>query len=131
MPKSINILLIEDNPGDVRLVHELFRDSPDLLINLIIAKTLEEGAKALATKIIHIVLLDLNLPDSSGLNTFIKIKKYARDLPIIIMSILEDKEVIYQAMQQGAQNYLIKGKMEFETLEQAIRYALWNHSIIT
>ena len=131
MTKPINILLIEDNPGDVRLVHELLRDAHDLPINLTVAPSLKEGLRRLATDVIQVILLDLNLPDSTGLSTFSQVYKQARETPVIIMSILEDKETIYEAMQLGAQNYLIKGRMEYEALERAIRYALWSHTLIS
>src|SRR5690242_7043664 len=107
----INILLIEDNPGDIRLVQETLRESKDLQINLIIANSLAQGQKYIAAELIHVILLDLNLPDSQGIQTFQQVYKFVIKVPIIIMSVLSDKELIYQAMKEGAQDYLIKGKL--------------------
>lgn len=127
MTKAINILLIEDNPGDVRLTQEILRETQDPKINLLVADTLARGQKYIASEHIHVILLDLNLPDSEGLETFRSVHKFALYVPIIIMSILSDKELIFQAMKEGAQHYLIKGKLENESLIRAIRYASWSY----
>lgn len=123
----LNILLIEDNPGDIRLVEEMLCDIRDLSINLIVAENIKTGLKYIATELIHVILLDLNLPDSQGIQTFKQVYKFALDVPVIIMSVLSDKELIYEAMKGGAQGYLIKGKLENDSLVCALRYVIWNH----
>lgn len=125
-PDTINILLIEDNPGDIRLVQDMLRDLKDIKVNLIIAENLGKGLKFIAAELIHVILLDLNLPDSHGIKTFQTTHKFAFNVPIIIFSVLSDKELIYQAMKEGAQAYLIKGKIEHEALTRTIRYAMWS-----
>jgi DNA-binding NarL/FixJ family response regulator len=125
--EKLNILLIEDNPGDARLVAEALREKAQLNTKLTIADCLSQGQRYIATEHIHVILLDLNLPDSQGIETFKKIQKFAFDAPIIIMSIVSDKELIFQAMKEGAQDYLIKGQLTHESLIRAIRYACWSH----
>ena len=126
MVDKINVLLIEDDPIDVGAVQEMLKDSADIEINLIITTNLAQGLKQLANDHIHVILLDLNLPDSKGIHTYIEFRKAAAKTPIIIMSGLTDKELIYQALQQGAIDYLIKGNMESESLMRAILYAIWS-----
>ncbi len=124
--EKLNILLIEDNPGDARLVDEALREKTQFNINLAIADCLSQGQRHIATEHIHVILLDLNLPDSQGIETFKKVQKFAFNAPIIIMSIVSDKELIFQAMKEGAQDYLIKGQITHESLVRAIRYACWS-----
>lgn len=126
--ETINILLIEDNPGDVRLTQEILTKNPTLSIQLILADTLSKGLKYIAAEKIHVVLLDLNLPDSEGIQTFRRVHSFAFEVPIIIMSILSDKELIFQAMKEGAQDYLIKEQLTNDAVISAIRYACWSHA---
>lgn len=124
---AMTVLLIEDNPGDVRLVQAILAETTkDLGIKLLVAEDLTHGLKYIAAESIHAILLDLNLPESHGIETFRKISKFAINIPIIIMSIVSDKELIYQAMREGAQDYLIKGEIENEALVRGIRYAIWS-----
>lgn len=124
--ESVTVLLIEDNPGDARLVQELVREIHDPKINLLVADTLSKGLKYIAAELIHVILLDLNLPDSQGIKTFQTTNRFAMNVPIIIYSVLSDKELIYHAMKEGARDYLIKGKIENEALTRTIRYAIWS-----
>jgi len=125
MNEQINVLLIEDNPGDIRLVQEMLRESSDFNINLMVAENLDKGLKLIASEYIQVILLDLNFPESHGINTFRHVKKFALTVPIIILSILSDNEIIYQAMKEGAQDYLIKGSIKNEALIRSINYAVW------
>ncbi len=124
---TINILLIEDNPGDIRLVEEILRESHEPTIQITVASSLEKAKKIIAAESIHAILLDLNLPDSQGLQTFKQVHRFSMRLPVIIMSVLSDKELIFQAMKEGAQDYLIKGHIENDSLIRAIRYASWSY----
>jgi len=125
-----NILLIEDNPGDARLVKELLQNFPGQEIKLYTAASLSQGLKLIASELIHVILLDLNLPDSEGLQTFKQTHKFAMNVPIIIMSVISDHEIIFQAMKEGAQDYLIKGQIENEALIRGIRYAIWSYHAV-
>lgn len=123
---NITILLIEDNPGDVRLIQTTLDDTKDIHINLLVADNLARGLKYIVAENVNVILLDLNLPDSKGIETFRNVHKFSMRIPVIIMSILSDKELIYQAMREGAQDYFIKGEVENEALIRGIRYAIWS-----
>lgn len=127
MVKQLNVLLIEDNPGDVRLTEIMLCEPSDLEINLTVADSLAAAFKYIAAENLHVILLDLNLPDSAGIDTFRQVKAFAMNLPIIILSVLSDKELIYQAMQEGAQDYLVKGEIQNESLIRSISYAIWSY----
>ena len=121
-----NILLIEDTVGDAVLVKEMIQRTTDFKINLLVADNLARGLKYIAAENLHAILLDLNLPDSRGLKTFQQVHKFSMNTPVVIMSILTDKELIYQAMKEGAQDYLIKNQLEKEAFVRCIRYAIWS-----
>ncbi len=127
MKEPINVLLIEDNPGDVRLVETVLNESQEPKINLFVVDNLARGLKYIAAESIQVVLLDLNLPDSQGIQTFQKTHKFAMKLPIVVMSIISDKELIYQAMKEGAHDYVIKGQIQHDGIIRAIRYAIWSY----
>ena len=126
MVEKVNVLLIEDDLVDVRIIQEIIQRNTEVEINLINTDNVAQGLKHLTTHHISVILLDLNLPDSKGLHTFTQIHHHSPQTPIIIMSGFADKEVIYKALQQGAQDYLIKGEMGKETVMRAILYAIWN-----
>jgi PAS domain S-box-containing protein len=127
--KTIRILLIEDNPGDARFIREVLADTmmadPSApALDLTCARRLSSGLKRLARGGFDVVLLDLSLPDSQGLDTFVKTYAQASGVPIIVLSGLVDKEVALEAVQKGAQDYLIKGETGGGLLVRAIRYAI-------
>jgi len=129
MNRPINILLIEDNSGDVTLVQEILNQSKDIAFNLLISDDLAKSFKLIASENIHAILLDLNLPDSEGLETFRQIHRFSINVPIIIISGLSDAQLIYQTMKEGAQAYLIKGQIENESLIRNILFSIWsNHA---
>lgn len=127
MNEPINVLLVEDNPGDVLLVQEALHESKTMTFNLFVSDNLAHSLKCIAAENIHVILLDLNLPDSRGIETFRQVYRFAMGVPIIIVSILSDNEMIYQAMREGAQAYLIKGLIENESLVRNIRYSIWSY----
>lgn len=118
--------MIEDNPGDIRLVQNLLNKTTDPSINMYIANDLKQALKCIASEHISVILLDLNLPDSRGIDTFKAVKRFSLNRPIIIMSVVSDKELIYEALKSGAQSYLIKGQIENEALIREIRYSIWS-----
>jgi DNA-binding NtrC family response regulator len=123
-PEVINLLLIEDNPGDARLFEEMLADEKSALINLKWAQYLSEGLEILRESRINIVLLDLELPDSSGRNTLINIQQAAPGVPIIVLTGLNDETMAIEAMRRGAQDYIVKGQLDGNLLMRAIRYAI-------
>ena len=120
---SRKILLIEDNKGDARLLEEMMHDTGTTPFTIIWADRLSSGLKYLKRGGIHLVLLDLGLPDSDGFDTFKAIKESAPDVPIIVMTGLNDEKMAIDAVREGAQDYLVKGQVEGNLLIRAMRYA--------
>ena len=120
----VRILLIEDNPGDARLIRELLREAGKSAFELECADLLSKGLERLAGGGIDVVLLDLGLPDSQGLETLARCQERAPDLPTVILTGLDDETVAVEAVQQGAQDYLVKGQITSDSLSRAVRYAV-------
>jgi len=122
--RVIKILLIEDNPGDARLIKEYLSDVKNIAFDLKIADRLMDGTEILDNEFIDVVLLDLKLPDSEGLQSFDKIFDVAPTVPIIVLTGLNDETTAIQAVKMGAQDYLVKDKVEGDLLIRSIRYAI-------
>jgi two-component system, cell cycle response regulator len=125
--EDIRILLVEDNPGDVRLIRETLRDADDRHITLDHADCLKAALDILARDEHDLILLDLSLPDSHGMETVEKTQAAAPDVPIVILTGLDDASHGLQAVRAGAQDYLIKGEITGHLLIRAIRYAIERH----
>jgi len=122
--KPIQVLLVEDNPADAHLMQTMLAEAKDVLINLELADRLSTGLERLSQDGIDLVLLDLSLPDSQGLDTFFTVHAKAPRVPIIVLSGLEDEELAVTAARRGAQDYLVKGRVDSKLLVRAIRYAI-------
>jgi DNA-binding NarL/FixJ family response regulator len=120
----INVLLIEDNPGDARRIRELLRDEKGTPVNLTCADRLSTGIEHLNTHGADLVLLDLSLPDSFGFDTFAKFRAQAKDVPLILLTGLDDEELAMRAVRAGAQDYKLKDNVTGESLARAIRFAV-------
>ena len=118
------VLLIEDNPGDVRLIQEMLTQSAQDGYQLECADRLSKGLECLGMGGIDLVLLDLGLPDSQGLDTFNKVHAQAPAVPIVLLTGLDDEMLAVQAVRQGAQDYLVKGDVDSTLLCRAVRYAV-------
>ncbi len=123
------VLLIEDSPGDARLIKEMLFDVRGTKFQLHCCSRLNEGIKTAAKNPIDIVLLDLSLPDSHGLDTFTSFKLQVPDLPVIVLTGLDDEAVALRAVQAGAQDYLVKGRVDDMLLGSAIRYSIERHRL--
>ncbi|MDT4290892.1 diguanylate cyclase [Methylomonas sp. MO1] len=123
------VLLIEDEPGDASLVRQYLRASPNLRFELIWRENLADGEQIIAQQKIDVVLVDLSLPDSRGLDTVRRIRKATRVLPIIVLTGHDDTEFSLKALDCGAQDYLIKSSIDTDSLVRAIRYALTRISL--
>jgi PAS domain S-box-containing protein len=120
----VSVLLVEDNPGDARLIVELIRDVAPGEFEVNRTERLAPALDSLAGSPADVVLLDLGLPDSDGMETFRTAQRAAPNAPIIIISGLDDETLALQAVRLGAQDYLVKGRLEGYQLVRVIRYAI-------
>jgi diguanylate cyclase (GGDEF)-like protein len=118
------VLLIEDNPGDARLIREMLAEDPAAPFRMTHSDRLSHGLEALAQNDTDIVLLDLSLPDSYGLETFSKVYAHSPKVPIIVLSGNDDQQLALYAVKSGAQDYLVKGKIDRELLLKAMQYSI-------
>jgi len=123
--KDIHILLIEDNPGDVRLIREMLAEAGSNRFALVCADRLSAGLKRLAEGNVDVVLLDLGLPDSQGLDTLRRVVAERPTAPtIVVLTGLDNEELGVRAIETGAQDYLVKGHVDSHLLARALRYAI-------
>ena len=124
MKKELNILLVEDNEGDERLIRELLGEQKLIRFNIEKASSLKESEGKILNNKFDVILLDLGLPDSSGLETLIKLITLFPGLAtIIILTGLNDTETSLKAVNNGAQDYIIKGQVDSEILLKSIIYS--------
>ena len=121
---ALDLLVVEDSPGDQLLLADSLAQSPLADYRLTFASLLEEALEQLKQRGFDLALLDLGLPDSFGLATFTRFQAAAPHLPVIVLSGQADEALALEAMQNGAQDYLVKGPAGWSSLERAIRYAI-------
>ncbi len=122
---TIKVLLVEDNPGDARLVEILLSDTGSSVgFQVAHFGRLEEAVEHLGDHEYDVILLDLSLPDSSGLETVSRARAAAPSTPMVVLSGRDDEETTLLALQRGAQDYLIKGRGDGDLLARSIRYAI-------
>ena len=119
----VRVLLVEDNEGDRRLVEEMLRDTDDAAVLRSVAR-LEDALDPVGRGLADLVLLDLSLPDSFGIDGVRRLRAAAPDIPVVVLSGNDDKQVALEAVQAGAQDYLTKDNVDGETLTKAMRYAV-------
>jgi PAS domain S-box-containing protein len=125
MISVLNILLVEDNPGDIRLLQEILREVTTTRCQITPVMTLADAIITLSSSLnFDVILLDLSLPDSQGINSLLKLRDRAANLPIIVLTGSDDESLAILAMQQGSQDYLIKGQVDRNLLLRSIRYAI-------
>jgi diguanylate cyclase (GGDEF)-like protein/PAS domain S-box-containing protein len=120
----MNILLVEDNPGDARLLRERLSEQHSLSIELTHVKCMGDAEKHLANHAVDIVLLDLGLPDAQGLEGVRRAHLAGPAVPLVVLTGLDDESLAAQVLQEGAQEHLIKGQIETRGLLRAMRYAV-------
>jgi diguanylate cyclase (GGDEF)-like protein/PAS domain S-box-containing protein len=123
--KSIKILLlVEDNPLDARLLREMFTEQGSHDTDFTHVECMGEAEKLLSERTFDIILLDLGLPDTQGLGAVRRAHAAAPRLPLVVITGLDDESLAAQALQEGAQDYLIKGQIDARSLKRALRYAI-------
>jgi DNA-binding NtrC family response regulator len=118
------VLLVEDNAGDARIVREMLFEVGSARFHLTHVDRLSHAVQLLAQVRFDAVLLDLGLPDAQGLEAVAPISKAAPDVPIVVLSGMEDEHLAVEAVQRGAQDYLVKGLGTGNVIARSIRYAI-------
>ena len=119
----MKILIIEDNPGDARLVQELLKETPDTF-TIDVAEELKAGLQFLDSHGVDVVLLDLGLPDSAGLGTLTRLQARFPQLPVVVMTSVDDEALAFRAVRQGAEYYLTKGQADGRLLHRILLYSI-------
>ncbi|ADZ09291.1 response regulator receiver protein [Methanobacterium lacus] len=122
--EPIKVLMIEDNRGDYQLILKLLEKSENAQFELVHSPRLKSGVELLENNSFDVILLDLGLPDSNGLDSFNVILKKHPEIPTIILTGLANEETGIQAIKYGAQDYLVKGEFNGKLLVRAIQYAI-------
>ncbi|HAV14269.1 MAG TPA: hypothetical protein DCX06_12365 [Opitutae bacterium] len=126
---DLNILLFEDNQADANIVTEYLKDS-ELTHQLTIARRLSDGARILKKQSFDLIILELSLPDSKGINTLEAVRELSDNEVIIVLTAAKNEKFSLQALKTGAQDYLIKNTLSSEVLRRAIRYAIERTKLI-
>jgi sigma-B regulation protein RsbU (phosphoserine phosphatase) len=122
--KTIRILLIEDNPDDVFFLRMVLHKADGTSFQIDPVEDLATGIERVKKDDIDVVLLDLTLPDSVGLDTFKAVKAVAKEIPIIVLSGVDDETIAVNAVHAGAEDYLVKGRVDSQLITRAIIYAI-------
>ena len=122
--RDIKLLLVEDNPADARLIQKLLIASQAAEFTVVCATTMQQATAEVAGVTFDAILSDLTLPDSSGIETFLTIKSRCKNVPIIVLTGLDDQTVAIDAVQNGAQDYLVKGDLRANWLGRAVLHAI-------
>ena len=130
IPKPVKVLLVEKDPAEVRLFRDSLAEAGDDQFALTWAGQLFETINCLDKAQFDIVMLDPSLPDSQGFDTFVRVRMRAPKVPIILLSTADDEELAVRALQNGAQDCLIKGQLESGSLTRSIRYAIERHRVM-
>jgi phosphoserine phosphatase RsbU/P len=126
MNRPLHILLVEDNPGDARLIVEDLKE-PGVAHQIVQSGRLGDALQRVQDDPegrIDVVILDLSLPDAQGLEAVGRIRAAAPRLPIVVLTGLADEDVAFRAVEEGVQDYLVKGKVNGSLLVRALRYAI-------
>jgi signal transduction histidine kinase len=118
------VLLVEDNPADARLTRELLVEATDGAVDILHCESLAAGLDCLASRAVDVALLDLSLSDAYGLDTVARLHERFPLVPIIVLSGLDDEATAVEALQNGAQDYLVKGQGDGHLILRATRYAI-------
>jgi diguanylate cyclase (GGDEF)-like protein/PAS domain S-box-containing protein len=123
------LLMIEDSPGDARLIREMFNDQGSGATRFVHVGRMSEAEAYLADHPVDIILLDLGLPDAQGLEAVRRAHAAAAHVPLVILTRLDDHALAAAALQEGAQDYLVKGQLETRSLVRALGFAVERKSM--
>ncbi len=126
---SIRLLLVEDNPDDADVFQELLREADARGFSLAHVESLREARAHLDRRAVDVVLLDLSLPDCHGHETVARVLAHAPSVPIVVLTGLDDERLGMEAVQAGAQDYLVKGQVDGRLLRRCVRYAIERHRL--
>lgn len=121
---TVKVLLIEDEPQQAELIREILSRVPSPHYDTRIATSLKEGREKLLWEGTDVILLDLSLPDSKGLDSFTILSSDAPDLPVVILTGLQDEATGLEAVKKGAQEYLVKGEVDVQTVSRFLKFAI-------
>src|SRR5580698_4442531 len=124
MKNGLVILTVEDNPSDLFLVEHMLRSSGLDIRQMYSTDTIAQAYRLLREQEIHLVLLDLSLPDSWGIHSYMQLKPVVQKIPVIILTGLSDTKVALEAIKEGAQDYLVKSELTEGLLAKAIAYSM-------
>ncbi len=127
----LNLLLIEDNSADALLLRELFGEVDPTGFQITHVHRFIKALDLFAQERFDLVLLDLSLPDSQGLDTLVRFRRFNPDVPIVVLTGLDDQEIAAEALRRGAQDYLVKGRIDGELIIRSVRYALERQHAMT
>ena len=123
--KHLRVLLLEDNPGDARLVQEMLKEADGVnTFKVQWVETLLSALEALSANEYDVALVDLSLPDCQGTQSFTTIRTHAPNLPIVVLTGLDSESTALEAVHDGVQDYLVKGKLSADSLMRALEYAV-------
>jgi len=123
------LLVVEDSPGDARLLREMFDEDRARSTIMTHVGTMEKAEKHLADNLVDIILLDLGLPDAQGMEAVRRTRAAAPSVPLVVLSGMDDERLALEALHDGAQDYLIKGQIDTRSLLRALRYAIERKSL--
>jgi len=124
-------LVVDDDPDEVEILRHAMKDhNSDVDYEIIVAETLEKGLQVLERRRVHLTILDLNLPDSKGFDTFIKFQDQHFEVPVVVVTGFEDEQLALRAIRMGAQDYIVKGIYRPEQALRALRFAIERHRIM-
>ncbi len=129
--ETVHLLLVEDNPVDALALKEALEEAKGARFAISHVQTLAEAKERVAHEDFQVVVLDLGLPDSQGLETFVEVRAYAVATPIVVLSGLDDEALAIETLRKGAQDYLIKDRWDRHILSRAINYAIERHRLLT
>ncbi|MBL1275927.1 MAG: EAL domain-containing protein [Ectothiorhodospiraceae bacterium] len=127
---SVSVLLVEDSPGDARLVLEMLREAGSNAFVVCHAPSLREARECLKSRPYDVMLVDLTLPDSSGLDTVTQLVEVQPNAPVVVMTGMQDEALALRIVQEGAQDYLVKGQIDSTLLVRTLRHAIERNNLL-